>query len=175
MFRLLSSPSKEWGSIENQRKTESDFLNRFLFPIFGFISLNAFIAGMWFYVDGNLLFALKLALIQIVAVFVGYYLSSSVLSEIAPRFELKENILQVQQFVGYSSVVMYVLFLVTPFFSKTLLLWILSLYTIYIVYEGSKPFLHISESKRKPWTVIASLMIILIPLISKKLLELLII
>ena len=61
-----------------------------------------------------------------------------------------------------------------PLLSEFTLLWLVVIYTIYIVYAGADEFLRIAENKRVSFTVIASLLVVLLPLIIKILLELLV-
>lgn len=169
--RLISSPSREWKNIGNKSQAEVGFLNRFLHPIFGMIALTSFIGELWLSPDGNLQSALTTTIIRIVAVFAGYYIAANLLNELSSRFDLEKNLFRYQQFVGYSSVVLYLLFFVMPLLPKFNIIWFAATYTFYIVYAGADSLLHLAENKRISFTVIVSLLIILFPLIIKILLE----
>ena len=69
----------------------------------------------------------------------------------------------IQTFVGYSMVVIFVLDIVCSFYSILILQWILQLYTILIVFEGARRFLKVDEEKLTLYTVAASVVILLSP------------
>lgn len=171
LARLVFSPKKEWSNIESERITETNFLNRFLFPVFGIIALTSFIAELWVVPDGNLQLALTASIIQVVAVFGGFYSIVFFLEKTAIRFDLDANKLHFQLFAGYSSVVIYLLFMVTPFLPELLILWVIALYSVFIVHAGVTSFLHVSVQNRKRYTAFASVLIILTPIVIKMLLE----
>lgn len=171
LVRLIFSPKKEWSNIESKRISETVFLNRFLFPIFGIIALTSFIAELWVIPDGNLQSALTASIIQIAAVFGGFYSIVYLLNETSTRFGLNASKLRLQQFVGYSSVVVYLLFMITPYLPKLLILWAVALYSIFIVRFGTINFLHVSTQHRNRYTAFTSALIILTPIVIKMLLE----
>lgn len=174
IFYLIFSPQKGWKRIIDKKMEHQKFIGDFLFPIFGFIAITTFIGGMWLTENGGIHWALKQSIAVVTALFGGFYLVSYLLNEISPKFGLDKNMDAAQQFVGYSSVVLYVVFLILPLLSGLKLLWLLAIYTLYPVYVGAGEFLRVAENKRLTFTVIASLLIVLVPLIIKALLELLI-
>ena len=174
IFFLIASPRKGWIRIIDKKTEQQDFINNFLFPIFGFVAITTFIGGMWLAENVDIRWALKQTIVAVSALFGGFYLVSYVLSELFPKFGLDKNMNAAQQFVGYSSVVLYVLFLIMPLLFGLSPLWFLLIYTLYIVYTGTAEFLSVIENKRLSFTVIASLLIVSVPVTIKILLELLI-
>ncbi len=174
IFFLIVSPRKGWKQIIDKEVSHQDFINNFLFPIFGFVAITTFVGGMWLAENSGIHWALKLSIAVVTALFGGFYLVSYLLNELFPKFGLDKKLNKAQQFAGYSSVVLYVLFFVMPLLSEFTLLWLVVIYTIYIVYAGADEFLRIAENKRVSFTVIASLLVVLLPLIIKILLELLV-
>ncbi len=174
IFFLITSPRKGWIRIIDKKTEQQDFINNFLFPVFGFISVTTFAGAMWLAENADIRWALKQTIVAVSALFGGFYLVSYVLSELFPKFGLDKNMNAAQQFVGYSSVVLYVLFLIMPLLFGLSPLWFLLIYTLYIVYTGTAEFLSVIENKRLSFTVIASLLIVLVPVTIKILLELLI-
>ncbi|MDO5664843.1 MAG: YIP1 family protein [Bacteroidia bacterium] len=174
IFFLIVLPRKGWKRIINKKINHQDFINNFLFPIFGFVAITTFIGGMWLMEDSGIHWALKYTIIVVSALFGGFYLVSYLLNELFPKFGLDKNLNKAQQFTGYSSVVLYILFFVMPLLSEFTLLWFVVIYTLYIVFVGANEFLHIAENKRVSFAVIASLLMALLPLIIKILLELLV-
>ncbi|HCM21870.1 MAG TPA: hypothetical protein DIC46_14105 [Porphyromonadaceae bacterium] len=160
---IVASPGA-WRDIEKEKRTQHEFLYRFLHPIFGIIALASFVGGL-FIRDGNLENALKTSIISVVGVYGGYFIAAYLLNEMAPRFGLKKDLPRFQQFTGYASVVLYVLFIVTPFLSELFILWLLALYTIYLVNTGTQYFLKVRATKITEFTVVASAVIILSPML----------
>ena len=171
IFFLVASPQKGWRRVIDKKISHQDFINNFLFPVFGFVAITTFIHGMWLVENGGIHWALKLTIVVVSALFGGFYLVSYLLNELFPKLGLEKNLNAAQQFTGYSSVVLYILFFVMPLLSKFTLLWFVAIYTLYIVYIGADKFLHIAENKRVIFTVIASLLVVLLLLIIKVLLE----
>ncbi|MDD2512716.1 MAG: YIP1 family protein [Proteiniphilum sp.] len=161
--QLIVASPMEWKELDREKRSRADFLNRFLYPLFGVIALASFIGGLWFTRNGDLEHALKNSIISVVAVFGAYYIVSYVLNETAERFELEKDLFRFQQFTGYSSVLMYALYCVIPFLPGFFILWLLALYTIHVVHMGAVCFLKVPPLKRGAFIMVASGLIILVP------------
>ena len=167
--QLIVASPRAWKDIEKEKRTQHDFLSRFLHPIFGIIAIASFVGGLWLVRDGNLENALKGSIISVVGVYGGYFIASYVLNEIAPRFGISKDLPRFQQFTGYASVVIYALFMITPFLSELFILWLLALYTIYLVNVGTFYFIKVPKEKATDFTVVASAVIILSPVLIRTL------
>ncbi|MDO5523579.1 MAG: YIP1 family protein [Bacteroidia bacterium] len=174
IFFLIASPRKGWKRIIDKKINHQDFINNFLFPVFGFVAITTFVGGMWFAESTDIRWALKLTVAAVSALFGGFYLASYALNELFPKFGADKNLNIAQQFVGYSSVVVYLLFLVMPLLSGLAPLWFLVIYTLYVVYAGAGEFLRVERNKRLGVAVVASLLIVVAPLLIKFLLNVLI-
>lgn len=163
--QLIVASPRAWKDLEKDKVSHHEFLYRFLHPVFGVIAFASFIGGFWLVWDGNVENALKSSIIDIVGVYGGYLIASYLLNELAPRFGLKKDFNGFQQFVGYASVVIYVLFIITSFLSELFILWILALYTIYLVNTGANYFLKLAKAKIADFTAVASAIIILAPIL----------
>lgn len=161
--QLIVVSPKAWKRIGKENISLNEFLNKFLHPLFGIIALTSFIGGLWFSVHGSLENALKQSLIRIVAVYGGYFISSYVINELAPRFGLKKNISLFRKFAGYASVVIYVLYIITPFISGFFIIWLLALYTIKLVYAGAQYYIKVNTDNRVNFSLAASGLIIFVP------------
>lgn len=167
--QLIVASPKAWKDIEKEKRTQGEFLSHFLHPLFGMIAFASFIGALWFVRGGNVESALKSSIISFVGVYGGYFIASYLLNEIAPRFGLSKNLSRIQQFTGYASVVLYALFIITPFLSELFILWLLALYTIYLVNTGSHYFMKVSKAKVVDFTAAASAIIILAPVLVRAL------
>jgi hypothetical protein len=164
---IVASPSA-WKDIHKEDTSLNGFINRFLHPFIGLIALAAFVGGLWFSPhDGGLEGALKNSIISVVSVYGGFYIVSYLLHETASHFGLNEPLNRFQLFTGYASVVVYVLYVVIPFFSDFFILWLLALYTFYLVQTGAIFYLKVPASKRMNFTVFTSALIILVPTLIK--------
>lgn len=161
--KLIVASPKAWKDISSENITVYEFINRFLHPIFGVIAATSFIGGLWISGEGSLENALKQSIISIVAVYGGYYIASYTINELAPRFGLEKNLPLYQKYVGFASAVIYLLYIVVPFFPGFIILWLCSLYTIFLVYNGAKSYLKVNNEKLVNFTLIASALIILAP------------
>lgn len=164
MAQLLVAPHTAWREVKRENRTSQEFLYKYLHPVFGVIALASFAGGLWFTRDGNLESALKTSIVSVVAVYGGYYIASYVLNEMAHRFGLEKNISRFRQFVGYSSVVLYLLYIVTAFIVDFFILWLLVIYTVHTVNTGAIYFLQIPNEKRINFSILASVLIVLAPL-----------
>ena len=163
--QLIVASPRAWKDVEKEKRTQHEFLYRFLHPIFGIIAFTSFVGGLWFVREGNVENALKGTIISVVGVYGGYFIAAYLLNEIAPRFGLSKHLFRFQQFTGYASVVLYALFIVTPFLSELFILWLLVLYTIYVVNVGSIYFMKVPKAKVTDFTAVASAIIILSPVL----------
>ena len=170
IIRMVTAPEVSWRKLLEESDHES-FLNRYLYPLFGVITLTSFIGGLWFVPDGNVQIALKKSIANLVTVYGGYYIGSYFLNESLPRFGINKNQSLVQQFVGYASALIYSLFIVLPFLSDFFVLWFFALYTAYIIYVGYGIFIIGKEESRMNFTWIATILTLLTPAIIKVILS----
>ncbi len=160
---LIFASPKTWKEIDKENYSRNLFLNQFLHPIFGIIALTSFIGGLWFSRGGNVESALKQTIISVVTVYGGYFIATYTLNELAPRFGLKKNISRFGKYVGYSSIVLYLLYIIVPLFPDFIILWLIALYTIYLVYNGAVYYVKVIEDKLVGFTLIAASLIVLSP------------
>ena len=174
IIHLITSPQSAWRGIKKDEEDQQEFLSKFLHPIFGIIALASFIGGLWFSHNGNVEQALKNTIVNIITVYGGYLVTAYILNEISFRYNLQKQIFTFQRFTGYSSVIIYGLYIIMPFLSDFFILWLLSAYTAYIVYIGSEIFFEITKNKKKKFTLASTLLILFIPLIIKAMMNFLI-
>ncbi len=171
--QMITSPEVTWRKLSDKKDHES-FQNHYLYPIFGIVALTSFVGGLWFVTGGDLQVALKNTIINLVTIYGGYYIGSYALNEMLPKLGISKNETQVQQFVGYSSALIYALFIILPFLSDFFALWLFAFYTAYIVYIGYGIFIEGKEESRMQFTGLATASILLTPAIIKVILSFLI-
>ncbi len=173
IVQMITAPESSWRKLSATESHES-FINRYLHPIFGAIALTSFIGELWIAPNGSLEHALKSAIINLVTVYGGYYIGSYILNEYLPRFGISKNEPKTQQFVGYASALMYLLYITLPFFPNFIIIQLFALYTVYIVYSGYGVYIVGKEDNRMHFTGVATTLILLTPALIKGILSILI-
>lgn len=171
--QIITNPEAAWRKLKEHENHES-FINRYLHPVFGVISLTTFVGGLWLVADGGLEIALKNTIISLVTVYGGYFIASYILNELFPKFGMSKDESKVQQFVGFSSALVYAIFIVSPLLPNLPILWIFAIYTVYIVYMGFEVYISVEEEQRVNFTGVATTVILLTPFIIKGILSILI-
>lgn len=172
---MLFSPNKGWQNANKERDAHDEFINNFLFPIFGFISITTFIGSMWLTEEGGIHYALKMTIAVVASLFGGFYIASLLVNELFPKYGMIKDIKIAQRFVGYSSIAIYLLYFVMPMLSGLGILWIFALYTLLLTHSGTNYFLDIEKNKRVAFSVISFLVILLSPMSLNYLLSLIVI
>lgn len=72
--QIITNPEAAWRKLKGHENHES-FINRYLHPVFGVISLTTFVGGLWLVADGGLEIALKNTIISLVTVYGGYFIA----------------------------------------------------------------------------------------------------
>jgi len=149
-------------------RTKVNLYNDFLLPLWILIIAASLLGGWFFTQNGSFEIGLRNAIIEFFTICVGFYIASFFLNEsIASYTEEEKNLKKTKIFVAYSSSLLYLIDICVSIFSDFFFLWLFVLYTFYIVYIGASTFYKISIDKRGSFMVIASLLIIGIPLLIK--------
>ena len=175
IVKLISSPREAWNDIDSEiqdKKVVSDFV----YPLIGLCALSEFI-GVFLGKDMSAeLFQMALTRSCAIAVslFGGFFLAAYLLEKIGRKyFGSYLGIDSIQILVGYSMVVLFVLDIIGGLFLIDVLHWILQVYTFFIVFEGARSFIKISEKQLTTYTIVASLIILLSPALIKTVFNLL--
>ena len=164
---LIFKPSDAWEVLRKKRTDDHEsFLSGFVYPCIGLTTLAAFL-GVFITQKGfDIQLALKETIVAAVSMFGGFFLASVLINEILRMaFRREPNMKLCQQFVGYSSSLLYGLNIVLSLMpGEFFFLRILLLYTIYIVWEGAIPYMEVTESEQLKFVSIATTIIILTPL-----------
>ena len=167
IWTLLSAPGKAWDEIR-ERGGAHDIQAGFVYPLIGLCGLSEFIGVFIGREFSSLMFQVALTRCCAVAVvlFGGFFLSAYVLDKLAVHW-LKAGSMRgkMQVFTGYSMVVTFVLTIVSGLFSIALLHWILQVYTVFVVFEGARRWLMLSQAWQIPFTLVATLVILFCPML----------
>ncbi|MDR1003845.1 MAG: YIP1 family protein [Prevotellaceae bacterium] len=171
-FLLISSPPRAWEEIRLIKDKQRVFIT-FVYPMIGLCGLSVFIGSLLIKGWGgpqSFQYAMTQCCAIAVSLFGGYFLAAYLINELRVRMLGRESdLLSVQQFAGYSMVVLFLLHIILgllPGFHIIALL--LQFYTVYIVWEGVKPCLSVDEPMRLRFTILISALLILCPWVIEK-------
>jgi len=165
-MQLISSPAKAWEEIsfEDRQKVMVDFV----YPLIALAGLSVLIGVLyevgWSEPD-NYQEAMTQCCAVAVSLFGGFYLSAYLINQMGVKLiGMRDDLPLVQQFTGYSMVIVLLLQIIYGILPDFLILVVLfSFYTIYIVWEGADALMHVDEKNRLRYTVLSSLIILLCP------------
>ena len=163
---IVSQPAKAWEMLSLKENKEEDFLSRFIYPLIGLVTLSAFLGVLFTRKEFDVELALKSSIKTLVSYFGGFYLAAYVLNELwLSMFKRMKDMKQWQRFVGYSSSLVYALSIILMLLPEFFFLRIFILYTVYIVWEGSGPYMEDDEPVRLKFVGVVSAVIILAPIV----------
>ena len=173
LYNLIFQPTKAWKALANEKENEvtnnDHFLKTYLYPIIGLIALLAFLGVFFYKKEFDMQIALRKTINISIALFAGFYLASYLLSEIMVRyFSDGKYYKECQRFVGYSSALVYVMYVFLAIFPDFAFLQFILLYTVYIVWEGASSYMQISDNQKSKFTLATSAIVILSPIIIEK-------
>ncbi|MDR1779382.1 MAG: YIP1 family protein [Tannerella sp.] len=163
---LIFKPKETWREIPQGEDEHEAFLCRFVYPVLGLVALAAFVGVFFNRKEFDLVIALKSSIKECVSYGGGFFLGAYLLNEIwGAIFKRQKDIKLCLFFVGYSSSVMYVLSIIMSLLPEVFFLRVLTVYTVYVIWEGAIPFMHVDEGEQMKFTVLASLIVMLSPAI----------
>ncbi|HNZ85487.1 MAG: DUF1282 family protein [Paludibacteraceae bacterium] len=163
---FIAKPVKAWEYINTKNPTENNPLHSYAYPLMGLGSLSAFIVALVNNGSNDgFQIALKEASLLFISSFIGLYTAAFLIRIFYEKYCKEPLSFDVTiQFVVYSSSVIFIINLFNQVTSSIFFLQIFSLYTIYIVWEGSIHFLKIEESKRASFVLFSAFCMILLPI-----------
>ena len=175
VIMLIWQPGKAWEELAQKKEEENDdFLTRFVYPLIGLVTIAAFLGILFTRKEFDVELALKAAVRSLIAAFGGFYLSAWLLNEIMHGIYKREKDLKLaERFVVYSSALMLALSILLVLIPEFFFLRIFVLYTFYMVWEGAITYMGVDEKVRLQFVTIATLVILLIPVLLEAVLFLL--
>ncbi|MDR1557925.1 MAG: YIP1 family protein [Tannerellaceae bacterium] len=169
--RLVLQPEKAWKELAEKEEKGDEFLVRFVYPLIGLLAASAFIGILFTEKKFNTELAVKSSVRAFVSFFGGFYLTAYLLNKLWKElFKREDNLRLWQRFVGYSLVAVFtirIVFSLLPLLplSEFVILRFFILFgaTMYIVWEGAIPYMHIGEKIRLRFTLFVSFFIVLLP------------
>lgn len=172
---LLLSTKNEWERIASETSIINDLFRNFAFPV---TFLCAIIASIGTYIHSqDAIIALSKLFVDIFALNLGIYGAAKLILLLSPSFQLSIKDDLVFTLVVYSSSIFCVFHGIAQLFSPYSFLnqisLLLELYFIRILWIGTESLLPINNSKRPGFIVMASLLILVIPLIFERMFSIL--
>ena len=168
---LISAPYKAWEEILHEKEEEStNVQGGYVYPMIALCGVADFL-GTFFDkgVDNSNLHLMLVGCCSIiVSLFGGFFLSVYLIEIYGRRFagRLLDEREIVMRLVGYSMSILFVLGIFEGLFPSFLILkWIFQFYLVYLVWEGSKVLLQISEERLLSYTLVVSIIILLSPVL----------
>lgn len=162
---LISSPAKAWEDIVTEADPQK-VMTAFVYPLIGFCGLSVFIGTFIGNTAGVSAFqiAMTRCCATCVSLFGGFFLTAYLADLLGTKLlNREENIELNRQFVGYSMVVVFALEVISGLFSISILHWILQFYTVFVVYEGARILMNVSEKDLTRYALIVSVLILFSP------------
>ena len=162
IYQLIMRPSAAWQKMDEQGEVaQSLFFSRFLFPIMGIAALSCFgnVLGEEFNAQ-TLEHVLRLAIVEFVKFFIGFYFLVFLLKEILPYFSGVREKEHIERFVVN----------ILPKGFSFLEYAVLGIF--YVIWTGAKIFLHIDDSKQRTFTLIVTIIVLVVPIIVERILYL---
>ncbi|MDR2690703.1 MAG: hypothetical protein LBB73_00120 [Dysgonamonadaceae bacterium] len=171
---LIIAPEKTWRTMAGKQESNNeDFYKSYLYPIIGLIALMSF-CGVWIGAkDFQLQIALRVVIKETIAYFVGFYLAAYGLFRLSEKyFGLNADLHCFERFAGYSSAAIYAVACISALSQSLFFLQIFILYTVYIVWTGSGIYISVKENYLTKFTIFASAVIILSPVVIRMIMTL---
>jgi len=172
VLSLVMQPGKEWPALVKREERGDEFLVRYVYPLIGLVAAAAFLGRLFTERTFSVELALKSSIKSLISVYGGFYLSSYILHEAWKGVLCRpSDVKRCQRFVAYGSALCFALRIVMPFLSIPVFFErVLSLYTVYIVWEGAGPYMLVEEKTRMRFVLLASGLIIFVPVVIEVLL-----
>ena len=157
IVELIRSPRMAWIRIEEENQPVKEIQNRFFYPLVLVVTAGTIIGAFWEAKDFILEQMLKKTIITLTFAFVGYFISVIVLNEIivSRLFNMERQYAACVRIIAYSSSIMLCVGTVVAIFSDWFILYVLNVYTAYVIWEGSGIiFKGLEESRKGVFTAI---------------------
>ncbi len=173
IYLLITRPSTAWQKMREQEEAaHALFFSRFLFPVMGVTALScfAYLFGKEFNAD-NLEHILRIAIVEFVKFFIGFYFLSFVLKEVLPHFSQKNGKEDIERYVGSILVLYMMVDIVVNILPEGFsFLEYASLALFYYIWMGAKYFLLIDDSKQKIFTLVSTIVVLVTPIVIERIL-----
>lgn len=169
-FNLLISPAREWAVIAKESNPVPSIFITFSFPVTAICSLISFCGALLH--TGSFSIGIAQFFISFLSLNIGFYTSGKMIKLLAPNFQLQIQSETIYPLIIYSGAI-FCLFhslakLFTPYSFLNQISLVFELYFIRVLWLGISPLLPISKNKKSGFTIMASLLILILPLLFER-------
>ena len=164
---IILNPKNEWNAIQQEQTSSTELLKNYMIPLviipvvasiigYGIIGRNLPYVGH----VGSFSIGLRHAILMLVNMIAGVYLTAFVIDALAPSFSATRNYNNAFRLVVYSYTPMLVagVFYILPVLSVIVLF--ASIYGLYILYIGLKPMMQVPEEKITVYFIVSLIVLI---------------
>ena len=179
---IILNPKNEWNTIQQEQTSSATVLTSYLIPLvlipvvasfigYGLIGRNMPIIGH----VSSMSFGIRYAILMLVNMVAGVYLTAFVIDALAPSFSATKNYNNAFRLVVYSYTPMLVagIFYILP--ALSFIAFIASIYGLYILYVGLKPMMQVTEEKVTVYFIVSLIVLIAVYIILSMILSAIII
>ncbi|MDQ1771330.1 DUF1282 domain-containing protein [Labilibaculum sp. A4] len=169
-LNLLIEPKKEWEAIALETPNVKSIFIYFAFPVIAVSSLLSSIGA--FIHTGSLSIGISQFVVSFISLNLGFLTAGKMIELLAPNFQLQIKTSTIYQLIVYSGAV-FCLFhsfakLFSPYSFLNQICLVFELYFIRVLWLGISPLLPIAENKKPGFTIVACLLILVLPLIFER-------
>lgn len=167
LLNLFANPKKEWDTIAQEEITTKSLFLSFAIPVIAICSAISFIGVLIHTKSVSVSFSQLF--VSFLSLNFGLFFAAKIIILLAPNFQLKIKPYIIFQLIVYSGAA-FCLFhgiakLFSPYSFLNQISLLLELYFVRILWVGTTPLLPIAENKKPGFTIMASLLVLVLPLI----------
>lgn len=174
-INLIIRTKKEWELIAQEEKSTKSLFISFAIPIILFCSAFAF-TGAYIH-SKNLTTGIAQFFVSFLSLNLGLYSAAKIIILLSPNFQLQIKAETIFKLVIYSGIVFCLFHGLSKLFNSYSFLnqicLLCELYFIRVLWLGTSPLLPIAENKKPGFTIMASLLILVLPLIFERMFSIL--
>ena len=178
---ILFNPKTTWLNIEEENTPHIKILTSYVLPLAVIVAVFAFIG--WGFIGYEISafgqtipfhsasYGFKMAIALFILMIGGIYLSALAINLLSVNFGARKDFDKVFSLVAYSytPVLLGGMFHIVP--NLSWLWWLISLYSFYLFYTGTKPMLQTPEEKNTSYLVVSILCLVVICFVLEQILE----
>ena len=166
---IILTPNTEWVAIEQETATPVSILKNYLLPL-GIVGAVATFIGSGFIgtnvlgikVGGTIAFGLNQAVISLLGLVLGFFISTYVVDMLAPNFKSEKDLNKTAQLVAYSNTPALIGAFLAILPSVGWIGAIFGLYGFYLLFLGLPVLKKTPEQQRIPYIIVSILVLLVV-------------
>ena len=172
-WELFVTAAATWDNIASEKVSKNELRKYYVFPWITVCVLVVFILESVYATEKGLEKGLLNAIITAVSFLGSYFLSNKVCFWYLRKQHLKQfTEIECEKIVSYSFTTIFALKVFTTALPSLFFLQILSVYTAFLVWEGCRAVLKLTEEERGNIVLVFTVLIILLPVLINKIIHL---